>query len=128
MRDDSFREQPHRRAQGKLGEEAAVEWLKRQGYRIVARNVTYRGGELDAVARDGDTLCFVEIKARASDTFGPAIAAVPPQKQRRLARAAALYLARHPTDSPCRFDVLGMDLEDSGWRFTLIRDAFSLPG
>ncbi len=127
MRDDSFREQPHRRAQGKLGEEAAVEWLKRQGYRIVARNVTYRGGELDAVARDGDTLCFVEIKARANRAYGPAIHAVTPHKQRKLARAAALYLVLHPTDAPCRFDVLGMDLTDDGWQFTLVRDAFQVP-
>jgi putative endonuclease len=125
VRDDAFRRQPHTRAQGRLGEEAAVVWLREQGYRIAERNVSYRAGELDAVALDGDTLCFIEIKARSNRHYGAAIESVTPQKQRRIARAAALYLARHPHDGPCRFDVLGMDLGDDGWRYTLVQDAFA---
>jgi len=125
--DGAFLEQPHARAQGRVGEEAAEGWLRRQGYRIVDRNVCNRAGELDVVARDGDVLCFVEVKARSNRRYGPAIEAVPPSKQRRIARAAALYLAEHPTDAPCRFDVLAMDLGDDGWRFHLVRDAFMIP-
>ncbi len=125
MRDDAFRRQPHTRAQGRLGEDAAVAWLKSQGYRIVARNVAYHAAELDAVALDGETLCFVEIKARSNHHYGAAIESVTPKKQRRIARAAALYLARHPHDGPCRFDVLGLDLGDGGWQYTLIKDAFA---
>ena len=125
MCDDAFRRQPHTRAQGRLGEDAAVVWLRERGYRIIERNVTYRAGELDAVARDGDTLCFIEIKARGSHHYGAAIEGVTASKQRRIARAAALYLARHPHDGPCRFDVLGMDLGDEGWRYTLVKDAFA---
>jgi putative endonuclease len=127
MRDDRFREQPHARAQGDVGEDDAVEWLRLQGYRIVDRNVTSHAGELDAVARDGDTLCFVEIKARSSRAYGPAIAAISRQKQRKIARAASLYLASHPTDLECRFDVLAMDLGDDGWHYTLVKDAFLAP-
>jgi putative endonuclease len=128
MRGEPFREQPHTRAQGRVGEERAVEWLRREGYRIVERNVTTKAGEIDVVARDGETLCFIEVKARSSGVYGPAVEAVTVKKMRKLARAASLYLVRHPTDAPCRFDVLGMDLDDGGWRFTLVRDAFSVPG
>ena len=126
MRGEPFRHQPHTRAQGRVGEDRAIDWLRQQGYRIVERNVTTRSGEIDAVARDGETLCFIEIKARANRAYGPAIEAVTPHKQRKLARAASLYLVLHPTDAPCRFDVLGMDLTDDGWRFTLVRDAFQV--
>lgn len=132
MRHESFRHQPHTRAQGRVGEERAVDWLRRQGYRIVERNVATKAGEIDVVAHDGDVLCFIEVKARATRAYGPAVEAVTPHKQRRLARAASLYLVRHPTDAPCRFDVLGMDmtddrdLSDDGWSFTLVRDAFQV--
>jgi len=119
-----FSAQPHRRAKGTAGEEAAVEWLAGHGYAIVARNVQTHAGEIDVVAREGEILCFVEVKARANDLYGPAIAAVGPAKQRRLSRAAALYLLRQPHSGPCRFDVLGLDLGAQGWRFTLVRDAF----
>jgi putative endonuclease len=127
MRDERFREQPHTRAQGDVGEDDAVDWLCRQGYRVVDRNVVSYAGELDVVARDGETLCFVEIKARSSRAYGPAIVAISKQKQRKIARAAALYLASHPTDLACRFDVLAMDLSDDGWHYTLVRDAFLAP-
>jgi len=127
MDDDRFREQPHARAQGRVGEDDAVEWLRRQGYRIVDRNVSNYAGELDVIARHGETLCFVEIKARSNRAYGPAIAAISKQKQRKIARAAALYLASHPTDLACRFDVLAMDLGDDGWRYTLVEDAFPAP-
>ena len=119
-----FEEQPHTRARGQVGESEGVEWLRREGYRIVERNVSNRAGEIDVVARDGETLCFIEIKARSNQQYGPAVEAITPRKMRRISRAAALYLAAHPTTSPCRFDVLGMDLGDEGWRFTLVRDAF----
>jgi putative endonuclease len=124
----SFRDQPHNRGRGKVGEDDAVRWLEGQGYQVVERNVVNHAGEIDLVARDGETLCFVEIKARASDAFGPAIAAVDFRKQRRVSRAAALYLAgpagRDHRDTPCRFDVIGLDKSGSGWRYTLVRDAF----
>jgi putative endonuclease len=126
--DTDFRGQPHRRAKGKVGEEAAERWLVANGYVIVERNVHLRGGEIDVIAQDGETLCFIEVKARSNDLYGAALTAVPAAKQRRLARAAAAYLLRHRWSGPCRFDVLGLDLEAQGtWRISLVRDAFSLP-
>jgi putative endonuclease len=120
-----FRAQPDARARGRVGEDEAVRWLATQGYEILGRNVVNHGGEIDVVAQEGGTLCFVEIKARAGDRYGPAIAAVGFAKQRRLSRAAVLYLtARGWHNRACRFDVLGLDREENGWRYTLIRDAF----
>ncbi|HXU30630.1 MAG TPA: YraN family protein [Thermoanaerobaculia bacterium] len=120
-----FSRVPHHRGRGAVGEDAAVAWLTAQGFATIERNVTNHCGEIDLVAREGETLVFVEIKARSTDAYGPAIAAVPRSKQRRLARAAGLYLATHPWDGPCRFDVLGLDAAPSGgWTYTLIRDAF----
>jgi putative endonuclease len=121
-----FRRQPHARGRGQLAEEAAAAWLERQGYRITGRNVHTAAGEIDLLAEDGDTLCFLEVKARAGATYGEAIAAVDARKQRRLARAAALYLARSPHSGPCRFDVLGIDRRQGEWQFTLVRDAFEV--
>jgi putative endonuclease len=121
-----FRELPHTRAQGREGEDEAERWLKRRGYRIVERNFSCKAGEIDIIARDGEVLCFVEIKARANRTYGTAIESISVSKQRRIARAASWYLVRHPTDAPCRFDVLALDLVDGEWRYRLVKDAFSL--
>jgi putative endonuclease len=120
-----FREQPHMRARGKAGEDDAARWLAAHGYEILARNVVNHGGEIDIVAADDGTVCFLEIKARAGDRYGPAIAAVGFAKQRRLSRAAALYLTyRGWHGRACRFDVLGLDREGEAWRYTLIKNAF----
>ena len=126
--EDRFNAQPHRRAKGRVGEEEAVRWLTSQGYEILERNAATKAGEIDLVARQGEILCFVEVKARASSAYGPAVAAVTPSKQRRLGRAAALYLASRPWSGPCRFDVLGLDLDADGrWQPSLIQDAFGIP-
>lgn len=120
-----FSQQPHARARGRVGEDDAVRWLAAHGFEIVERNVVNHGGEIDVVAKEGATLCFVEIKARDGKLYGPAIAAVTPGKQRRLSRAASLYIAvRGLHRLPARFDVLGLDREGDGWRYTLVRNAF----
>ena len=121
-----FEKQAHTRGRGRLAETDGVAWLQTQGFRIVDRNVEYRAGEIDVVALEGDTLCFVEIKARATKQFGEALWAVTGRKQRQIAAAAALYLAEKSYQGPCRFDVLAMDGEAGGWRYSLVRDAFQL--
>ena len=121
--------EPSTRDRGREGEDEGVRWLEAQGYEPVDRNVANHGGEIDLVAREGDTLCFVEIKARLTPTYGEAIEAVGPNKQRRISRAAILYLAEAKVpECPCRFDVLGLDWIEGAWRFTLVRDAFPFRG
>lgn len=118
---------PDHRARGAAAEDAAETYLRGRGMTIVARNVTTHLGELDLVALDGETLCFVEIKARTRQDFGQAIEAVGPRKRQRIARAAALFLAKNRSRRACRFDVLGLDrLEDGSWRITYLQDAFQL--
>ena len=99
---------------GKTGEDLAVEELTAQGYAILERRYRTRYGEIDIVARDGGTIVFVEVKARATAEFGTAAEAITPYKQRRLASMAVDYLARnHLTDQPCRFDVVAIDDAES---------------
>ncbi len=122
-----FDRQPHTHAKGDLAEDAAETYLLRNGYKILERNLRTKLGEIDLVALDGETLVFVEVKARMSAEFGLAIEAVGPKKRARLARVAALFLARTRSPRACRFDVLGLDRSaDGSWTFTLIKDAIQL--
>jgi putative endonuclease len=97
---------------GKEGEDLACRELVRRGYAIVARRYRRRGGELDIIARDGDTLVFVEVKTRRGHRFGQAAEAVSFIKRRRLARLAMGYVMRqHLTNCPCRFDVVSIHFD-----------------
>jgi len=114
-----------RQSLGKSGEALAVEELERRGYAILARRYRTRHGEIDIVARDGETTVIVEVKARATDEFGSAAEAVTPRKQRRLVAMAVDYLARHDlADCPCRFDVVAIDEAGAGARVTVYQSAF----
>jgi putative endonuclease len=110
-------------------EERAARWLARQGLRIVERNFRIRAGEIDIVARDGDCLVFVEVRARSHPRFAGAAASVDHAKQRRLLQAAALYLQARPQLArlPCRFDVIAFEPRQSGPGAELrwIRQAFT---
>jgi len=95
---------------GYLGERAAEKFLKRCGYKIVARGLRLPTGELDLVAVDGRTVVFVEVKTRSSAHFGQPAEAVDDYKQMRLTRAALGYLKRHGLlECRSRFDVVAVD-------------------
>ena len=102
---------------GSTGERLAAEYLKRSGYRLVASNFKVpvgrntKGvqvtGEIDLIALDGETLCFIEVKSRSSETFAPAISAVDLRKQRQITRTARVYRRVFGiTDMAFRFDVV----------------------
>jgi putative endonuclease len=96
---------PHRL--GTEGEMLAARYLAGKGYRIVARNFRFLRNEIDIVARDGNELCFIEVKTRASLDKGHPAEAVTLRKQKEIARAAAGYLSSQ--ENPwinCRFDVI----------------------
>ena len=115
---------------GQAGESAAEEYLRRKGYRIVARNLRFPLGELDLVAEDGQVLVFVEVKARRTDAFGGAIHAVHHRKQEKLIQLAAQYLARHHIkDRLCRFDVVLLQGSDATVpQIDHIQNAFEISG
>lgn len=110
---------------GKKGEEAAVQYLKKNGYRILERNVRCRVGEIDVVASEGDTICFVEVKSRQSDDAGLPEYAVTKTKRRRMINAALFYLTRNRVqDADCRFDVLSIVMDGPGPQIELFKGAF----
>lgn len=97
---------------GQQYEQAAARWLEQQGLTIVARNWRCRQGEIDVVARHGEVLVFVEVRARSSAAFGGAAASIGRSKRERLLRAARHYLATLASEPPCRFDALLFDGAD----------------
>jgi putative endonuclease len=104
---------------GDAAEDRALAHLQAAGLRLVTRN--YRtpgrgGGEIDLVMRDGDgTLVFVEVRRRATRSFGGAAASVGSVKQRRIVFAARHYLMRLPAPPPCRFDVVSVEGGTIDW-------------
>ena len=114
------------RARGDRVEDAALAFLQQQGLLLVERNVSARGGELDLVMRQGDTLVFVEVRHRATHAFGGGAGSVDARKRAKLVLAASAYLAGHPAlaDPPCRFDVIEGSGDASSPRLHWIRDAF----
>jgi putative endonuclease len=97
------------RALGFAAESRAAEYLQRKGYRVVDRNWTCRGGEIDLVCEARDTLVFVEVRARARDAHGTPLETVVDLKRRRLIRAAEIYLhTKKQWERACRFDVVAI--------------------
>ena len=117
---------PHQERLGRQGEDLACGELRRRGYAILARRFRTRHGEIDIVARDGDVLVFVEVKARSSRGFGGAIGAVTPRKRRQVIAMAQRYMARVGWAArPCRFDVVAVQARaGEAPDVTLIRNAF----
>ena len=94
---------------GKLGEDLAVAELERRGYEILDRRYRRRGGEIDIIARDGETTVFVEVKTRDGCEFGDGSESVRSWKQRRMTGVAMDYASRNKLiDTPCRFDVVSI--------------------
>ncbi len=103
----------------------AVRRLRREGYRIVARNYRAAGAEIDAVAIDRGTLVFVEVKTRLTSSAGRPEDSVHGLKQNHIQRAAAVYARAHAMENwPMRFDVVAISRQDGRWRLEIIKDAF----
>jgi len=117
-----------RRGRGLSAEAVAARTLQRLGYRVRARNVRFRFGELDLVCEHRGTLVFVEVKARTSSDHGHPLEAVTPHKRRQLVRLAEAYLqSLRGQPPPCRFDVVAVELDAQGQpgRVEVLADAFS---
>jgi len=116
-----------RQALGILGENLAVQELRRRGYAILARRYRTRYGEIDIVADDDGTIVFVEVKARAGGAFGVAVEAVTPRKRRRVTAMAVDYLSRTgATSRACRFDVVAIDNAGMSPQVTVYTRAFDV--
>ena len=112
------------KAIGRWGEKQAIKAIKRRGYRIIQTNYRSALGEIDIIARDGDVLVFVEVKARRSTSHGPPAESLTPRKRRQISKAAAAFLKKHRlTHVNVRFDVVSVDLTPGG-QTEIIQDAF----
>jgi putative endonuclease len=112
---------------GKSGEELAVDLLKQNGYKIIAKNYRTKLGEIDIVANEKDTVCFIEVKTRRSDRFGSPQEAVLSSKQRQISKAALNFLKdNNLLDRNARFDVVSVVLTGDKPKLDLIKNAFEL--
>ena len=115
-----------RQRYGRKSEAIAVDHLKARGYEILVQNYRTRLGEVDIIAREGDTIVFVEVKARRSDRYGNAKAAVTWKKQRRISMVALQYLKENDlTQCSARFDVVAIGgPAEAGSEIEIVKNAF----
>lgn len=112
---------------GKSGEDTALNFLKENGYKILAKNYKTKLGEVDIIAYDKDTLCFIEVKTRGSLRFGSPQEAVSHFKQRQISKVALQFLKRNNLlNKKARFDVVSVIYAEDKPAFDLIKNAFEL--
>ena len=101
-----------KRQQGSFYEQKARVFLESQGLRFVAANQAFKGGELDLIMQDGQTVVFVEVRQRKSNRFGSAVESIDYRKQQKWQTAANMWLqARNQSldTANCRFDVVAFE-------------------
>ncbi len=115
-----------RKLMGAFGERAAKEYLKKRGYKILETNFRCALGEIDIVAWEGDSLVFVEVRTRRSQTFGTPEESITAAKKARLIRLAQSYVQGHrDSSSPWRIDIVAIEIDQGGKisRIDLIQNA-----
>ncbi|WP_437883467.1 YraN family protein [Pseudomonas sp. LRF_L74] len=118
----------NKRDSGRAVEARAAAHLQSQGLRLLAQNWSCRGGELDLVMLDGDTVVFVEVRHRSHAAWGGALESVDARKQQRIIHAAQSFLLKEKrwTKHPCRFDVVtsGAGSDGKAGELNWLRNAF----
>lgn len=107
---------------GHEAEQLAASFLQRQGLTLLEQNYRCRFGEIDLIMQDQQAIVFVEVKMRASESFGGAAASISASKQKKLLHTARHYLSQLSTEPPCRFDALLITGENH--QIDWIKDAF----
>ncbi|MFC1845048.1 YraN family protein [Thermodesulfobacteriota bacterium] len=117
---------------GAKGEDLAIRYLKKRGYRIIERNYRVKLGEIDIIAEHGDDLVFIEVKTRSDTSFGSPFESITKQKQKKLSKVALEYIGKKKChQSPARFDVVGIQFQKGSKSFRdatieLLQNAFDL--
>ncbi|MFQ5448350.1 MAG: YraN family protein [Saprospiraceae bacterium] len=110
---------------GRHGEELAVDFLEKAGFQILETNWRHRRLEVDIIAKDGETLVFVEVKTRSYDYFGRPEEFVDKKKERHLSQAAAAYMEQTGHEWAIRFDVVSVLMKtENEWLVEHLPDAF----
>lgn len=109
---------------GVLGEEIAVDYLKRQGYKILTRNYRHKKEEVDIIAQHNKTLIVIEVKARNSDYHQSPQEAVTKKKQASIIKVANAYIEENEIDLETRFDVIAILITEKEINVEHFEDAF----
>ena len=111
---------------GKLGENFAAEWLQKSGYSIIGMNYHTRFGEIDIIAKDNETICFIEVKFRSNSSMGVPAEAVNSMKQERIIKTAMLYIEDMGLnlDTSIRFDIAEVAQKDGEYYIRYTENAF----
>ncbi len=109
---------------GSKGEDKAVAFLETNGYKIVERNWTFHGYEVDIIAEDREFIVFTEVKTRATNDWGNPEDAVGKQRMRRMINSASHYLKINRIDKPARFDIISIIWNDGKPELDHFEDAF----
>lgn len=97
---------------GNLGEQTVCDYLQKNGYEIVVRNFTVKGGEIDIIAKKNETLCFVEVKTRKFGALISGEQALTAAKRRHIIYAAERFLGKLDTTPKCRFDAAAVEVKN----------------
>ncbi len=111
-------------SKGQAAEDRALEFLRREGLRLIERNYRSRYGEIDLIMEDGRDLAFVEVRLRTNPRFGGALESVDRRKQAKLLATAAYFLQQRRLNRPARFDVVALAPSPDGLAIEWIKDAF----
>lgn len=109
---------------GSKGEDSAVDYLKRKGYKIIERNWSFRGYEIDVVAENEEFIVFIEVKTRASTKWGSPEESIGIKRMRRMINSASHYLKQNKIDNPARFDIIAIVWNNKGFELEHFEDAF----
>lgn len=116
-----------RLALGKAGEDFTCDYLKKHGIQVLARNYRAKKGEIDIIARDGDSIAFVEVKTRSSKRYGTAGEAVDYRKQQMIVKTAQWYIMQNNIkEFNFRFDVAEVSADGGDMSINYIRNAFGV--
>ena len=109
---------------GKLGEDLAVDYLRKNGYTILDTNWTFQKAEIDIIAKTENTLAIIEVKTRSSLDFGLPQDFVKPKKIQLLVKAVDAYVVERDLDIDVRFDIIAIHKEEKSFAIEHLIDAF----
>lgn len=114
------------RASGRWAERVARDYLTARGLKILESNYRFKGGEIDLIMRDGETIVFVEVRYRRTSRFGGGAETITRSKRQRVIATARHYLQHTAgvSESPCRFDVVAISNDAPEHDVEWIPDAF----
>ncbi|GGB78917.1 UPF0102 protein [Flavobacterium suaedae] len=109
---------------GRQGEQFAVDYLQKQGYKILETNWTFQKAEIDIIAKKENTLAVIEVKTRSSTAFGLPQDFVKPKKIKLLVKAIDEYITKNDLDVDIRFDIVALQKQNNTFKIEHLKDAF----